>query len=330
MAGEGTRYRGIERTLRLVADLLKGRRHDRRTAAALLDVAEPAAFRQLTAIAKNLPGMVWDTSVSPQALAFDRTKLSNPPEFPAAVAACFGLSLAPLFDGAHQESGMRQAFEYVLGESRRRKVFQDIDRKFTFVRRGGEIALPQRSKELDDLIDDVVHSRTVKMTYRHFGGEVENVTVRPLSLCIYDHQLYLVAESDDRGRYPFRFSRIEAIDEADGEAFVYPPKAEYDAEQLFADSFGVFVNQRIAVENVVVRLAPRWATHARSHRWHLSQRVEILASGEVIVRLCVRVCPELKAWIRSFGPDAVVVEPTELREAIAADFRAAVSKYAIG
>ena len=327
MSGEESRNESTRRPLRLAADLLSGKVHSRVSAAKLLGIGETAAYRQLGVIAEELPGMAWDDATSPRSLSFDRTKLANPPDYLAAVAACFGLSLAPLFEGAHQEGGMRRAFNYVLGQSRRRKVFRDIERKFTFLRGGGESALPERSGLLDDLVEAVLKSTTIRFQYRNFQGEVYEQVAKPLSLGVYDHQLYLLAETDKGTRRPFRFSRIELLDESYGVAFDYPGKAEYDPRQLFADSFGVFVGAGGGVEDVSVKLARKWLTHARSHRWHHSQRVEVLDSGAVMVNLRVRVCPELQAWVLGFGAEAEVMSPDHLRNDVAEQLRLGSDQY---
>lgn len=271
--------------------------------------------------------MEWDTAATPQTLRFDRTRLTDPPDDAAAVAACFGLSLAPLFEGAEQGTGMRRAFDYVLGQAHRRKLFQDIERKFTFVRRGGESALPERSRLLDQLVESVLHSREVAVTYRHFDGSAEDISVRPLSVCIYDHQLYVVGQKRDGARRLLRLSRIEAMLDAQGATFEYPAKTEYDPRQLFADSFGVFIDDRIPVVDVEVKLDSRWTTHARSHRWHSTQKVEVLSSGEVLVRLRVRVCPEVEAWVLGFGEQAEVLKPAALRARVVARLRVAATRY---
>jgi predicted DNA-binding transcriptional regulator YafY len=54
----------------------------------------------------------------------------------------------------------------------------------------------------------------------------------------------------------------------------------------------------------------------RSHRWHRSQE-SFVRVGRVHVRLRVRLCPEVVAWILGFGADVRVIEPSALRRRIA-------------
>ena len=60
--------------------------------------------------------------------------------------------------------------------------------------------------------------------------------------------------------------------------------------------------------HVELKLHKQWTTYAQSHRWHDSQKVEV-AADHVIVRVHVRVCPELEAWILGFGEEAEVLAP---------------------
>jgi predicted DNA-binding transcriptional regulator YafY len=68
--------------------------------------------------------------------------------------------------------------------------------------------------------------------------------------------------------------------------------------------------------DVELKLHKQWTTYAQSHRWHDSQKVEV-AGDHVIVRVHVRVCPELEAWILGFGEEAEVLAPAGLRAKIA-------------
>src|SRR6267142_4395131 len=96
----------------------------------------------------------------------------------------------------------------------------------------------------------------------------------------------------------------------------YPTRNEYDPQQFFAHSFGIFAGDPAPVVHVVLRLNKKWSTYALTHRWHTTQRITV-RPAEVMVELDVRVCPELEAWILGFSEDAEVIEPAGLRDTIA-------------
>ena len=76
------------------------------------------------------------------------------------------------------------------------------------------------------------------------------------------------------------------------------------------------MDEKYPVTRIEVSLAARWSAFVQSHRWHRSQE-SFVRGGRIHVRLRVRLCPEVVAWILGFGPDVRVVEPKALRRRIA-------------
>ena len=210
---------------------------------------------------------------------------------------------------------MRDLVHYVSREALHPERFQDSRRQFVFLVRGGEKALPEKEELLEEVVDAVQRRRGLQIRYRGFDGARQSLRIEPLSLAVYDHQLYVIGRSRGRPTHPYRFSRFEGAEVAGG-SFQYPDKDSYDPERVFADSFGIFVDKRYPIEDIEVTLARRWATFVRSHRWHRSQE-SFLRAGRVHVRLRVRVCPELVSWILGFGPDVRVIGPPPLKQRIA-------------
>jgi predicted DNA-binding transcriptional regulator YafY len=318
MSSEDSRNSSIARPYKLLADLLKGREHDRHSVAKLLGVKPAMANRHIKAALEYLP-LSSRTEGRKRLIRWTASSAMSAPSYATAVAACFGASVWPLFRGSTYEVGIRNALAQVTGRTRRSSTFKHIDRKFWFLSKGGEPALIERSALLDELLEAVLHHRIVAVRYIHFDGEKEVIRVEPLSIVVHDHQLYLVARRPDRLLHPYRFCRMDAVDVLE-EPFVYPNRNEYDPEQVFRDSFGVFLN--LPAEDVEIRVDKRWATYAQTHRWHGSQNVTVDAD-DVRIRLHVRICPELEAWILGFGEHAEVVSPRSLRERITARIRTA-------
>ncbi|MFL5348694.1 MAG: helix-turn-helix transcriptional regulator [Hyalangium sp.] len=321
---EQGRLTRLNRTVQLIEDLLLGKEHDRRTVGARLGLKLAAADRQLAAVA-GLRGVVSERKGRNRVYRFDRTALLEGPKLPTAIAACFGASLAPLFAGTTYETAFREARDLIIRQFRRGGIFRHIERKFVFLSQGGEVSLPDESGQLDDLIDAVLHERRVTFDYQDFDNVVSSRTVKPLSLTVYNHQLYLIGRLEDGAQRAFRFSRIKNAEVTES-TFEYPSRAEYDPEQVFASSFGVFMSDSESVQRVEVSLAPRWATYVRTHRWHRSQNATF-TDKEVRVTLDVHVCPEVEAWVLGFGDEAEVIAPLELRAKVAKKARAMAQRY---
>jgi hypothetical protein len=306
------RSASVDRHFLLFEDLLRGREHDRHTLAARLGV-KPAMAHKLLKAALRLPGVVSKQEGRRLTIRLDTSAIAPAPSYATAVAACFGSSLWPLFEGSTYREGVQHAFRDVIGRTKRKAVFRDIDRKFWFLRRGGEMALLDRSPLLDEIIEAVLHHQVLSVEYTRFTGASQHLRLEPLSVVVHDHQLYVVARDERGSLHPYRFARIRSADVLD-DTFEYPGRSAYDPEQVFRDSFGIFLDK--PVHDVAIALRPQWTTYAQSHRWHDSQKVEVVGD-HVVVRLHVRVCPELEAWILGFGEEAEVLAPAGLRTRIA-------------
>ena len=307
----------IEQTARLVSALLSGRDLTRADAGALIGLRAAAVDRQLEAIGRHLP-LVREKRRGKLHVRIDRSKIAGGRErIPVAttIAACVGASLARLFEGTSFEAGMHDLVHYVSRDAFHPERFQDSRRQFVFLVRGGEKALPENEELLEEVVDALQRRRGLRIRYRGFDGARRTVRIEPLSLAVYDHQLYVIGRPRGGSTHPYRFSRIEAAETAGG-TFQYPDKDSYDPERVFADSFGIAVDEKYPVTRIEVSLAARWSAFVQSHRWHRSQE-SFVRGGRIHLRLRVRLCPEVVAWILGFGPDVRVVEPKALRRRIA-------------
>lgn len=293
MSSESQRSSSVARHLMLAADLLRGRVHDRHSIAARLGVKPAMADRLINAALEHLPGVTAHYEGKKRTIRMDVASLAPEPSYPTAVAACFGASLWPLFEGSTYEAGIRDAASHVIGRTKRKSVFKDIDRKFWFLRRGGEVALLDRAPFLDDVLEAVLQHRAPWVEYLRFSGKVEKLRIEPLSIAVHDHQIYVVGRNHSGRLHPYRFARMRSVEVLE-ETFSYPSRAEYDPKQVFRDSFGVFLN--LPAQDVELRLHGQWAAYARTHRWHDSQVVEVIGN-EVRVRMHVR-C--VRSWRRGF------------------------------
>lgn len=325
MTQRAARYKSIDRTVDVLSALMRGDELDRASIARMGNVKLATADRQIAVLAK-CPGVVEEKRGRRKVLRFDPATCSPPPSFPELVAACLGTSLSRVFEGSAYERTMKDALAYLLARARKRGTFQNVDRKFLFIAQGGEVAFPERSGDLDELVDAVLRSYAVTVEYMHFEGDEEELKLQPLSIAIYDHQLYVIAERDGRP-HPFRFSRMASVMPHTTESFTYPSRAEYDPDQIFRDSFGIFISDTFPLRDVVVRLSGHWAQYAKSHRWHKSQRVTTNADGSANVSFRVKTCPELEMWILSLGEYAEVVKPPELRKRVANKIQAMLRTY---
>jgi predicted DNA-binding transcriptional regulator YafY len=310
----------LDAMLGIVADLLRGDRHSRRTIAQATGKSLPTADRWIEHLQRALPGLRRVREGKTTWLVHDGRQ---PPSASAATGACVAASLGSIFEGSQQERNLKDARDYILRE--RGESYGDLDRKFVLAAHGGEYALPEHGAILDQVVDAVLRSRRLRVEYRHNDGRLEQLLIEPLSLVIYETKFYVLVERDG-GVYPYRFARLARV-EATDEFFQYPPKGQFDPNGLLAQSFGIHIHTTGPSETIEVVLKEPWANYALTHRWHPSQRATRIDNASVRVTLRVPLCREVETWILGFGECATVILPGRLRETVATRLTDAAAKY---
>jgi predicted DNA-binding transcriptional regulator YafY len=313
----------VANLLRVIAELLRGTRHSRQTIASVTQRSLPTADRWIAQIEAQLAPHVRKVREGNTTWLVYQGGAERP-SIKAVVGACLAASVASVFEGSAQERNLKDARDHLL--RLRGETFRDLDRKFFFVTKGGEYALPEKREELDEIIQALLDDRMLRFDYCRNSGEEEHLTIAPLSLVIFDHQFYVLARTDGAGMRAFRFARMAQVDVLTS-TFDYPSKAEFDPKTFFDSLFGIHVSNEQPVEEIEILLGEPWASFAINHRWHRSQRVLRLADGRVQVKLHVRLCPEVVTWALGFGENAFVVGPPELRDTVALRLREAAGQY---
>jgi predicted DNA-binding transcriptional regulator YafY len=310
----------VSTLLAVVADLLRGDRHSRRTIAETTGKSLPTADRWIDQIEATLPNTRRVREGKTTWLLHDGRRLASQS---AAAGACVAAGLGSIFEGSSQERNLKDARDYILRE--RGEVYSDLERKFILAPRGGEYALPEAGANLDEIVEGLMQNARLRFEYRHNDGRSETITIEPLSLVIFEHRFYVLARRDE-GFYPYRFARMIRVEKLD-ETFSYPSKGEYDPRSILAQGFGIHTYGTGPVEDVEVVLSEPWATFALTHRWHPTQRAMRLEGGRTRVTLQVRLCRELETWALGFGEHARVIRPERLADIIASRLKTAANTY---
>ncbi len=173
------------------------------------------------------------------------------------------------------------------------------------------------------LSDAVMGRRTVKMRYRTGRtGEIGDRELDPYRVWYRNGGLYVIGHDHQSGEIrTFAVDRIQAIEASEDR---FEVAADFDFESYTASSFGVIAEP---ATNVRIRFEPAWATYAREHTWHASQRVEELPDGGVLLEMDVGGTSELRSWVLSFGAGAVVLEPEALRSEVRRELALAAARY---
>jgi len=86
---------------------------------------------------------------------------------------------------------------------------------------------------------------------------------------------------------------------------------------------------RDEVYTVKVRISPGWARWVGEKIWHESQKAKKNGDGSLELSFRVAGLDEIKRWVLSFGPEAVVLEPEKLKEMVRKDLSRNLAQYSI-
>lgn len=177
---------------------------------------------------------------------------------------------------------------------------------------------------LDTVMVGIEDRKTVWITYQsERATEPVTYDVQPYRLTRHQGSLYLIGfkvrEAEVR---TWRVDRISAA-ELDQAGFTMPKAQSLDAH--FAASFGIYDGR--GESKVQVRISSARARYVKDKRWHPSQQITPHRDGSLTIEFRVSTTVELKSWLLSFGRDAEVLEPEELRDAIRTELHEALLAY---
>lgn len=146
--------------------------------------------------------------------------------------------------------------------------------------------------------------------------------VEPYFIIFKGRAFYFVAWCRNREEFrTFRVDRVKNIQLLD-EKFIR--KSGINPETYFEDSWLVYNGKPV---EVVIEFRGRAANLILSSTHHSHELVEKTDEGKVIYRVTTLGLEEIKRWILGFGDEAEVIEPIELREAMAEIGGDLVKKY---
>jgi len=149
--------------------------------------------------------------------------------------------------------------------------------------------------------------------------------VSPQRLVHYRDNWYLDAWCHLRdGLRTFAIDAIEQAHELDEPALDVD---EADLDSHFASSYGIFAGA--AEHQAVLRFSAARARYVAAEHWHRDQRGQTLSDGRYELRVPYSNPAELIMDVLKYGPEVEVVDPPELRRAVAERLAEALAVYAV-
>ncbi len=153
--------------------------------------------------------------------------------------------------------------------------------------------------------------------------------IEPYALVLHQGSLYLVAAVCDattpeamRHWKLDRFHRAVVLDQR------FRPRPDFDAQQHFADSLGVYRSG--APAEFVIRFSARAAVWIREDPWHSQQRLEEDSARGATVTIPSAYESEVISRVLAWGADAELLSPAASRAALGQALRQLADRYTGG
>jgi len=191
-------------------------------------------------------------------------------------------------------------------------------------------AAPQPYKQCDQfkeviqqVNEAVMQQKRIEIVYFSMHRrKISRRKVSPYKIWFHGGTFYLIGHCSWAGDVRiFAIDRIKMLHPTE-ERFELPPNFDIDA--FMQHSFGVFNGDPTPV---TIWFASEVAGYVKEKIWHPSQKIRELKDGSVIFSAEVAGTEEIKFWVRSWGPNALVLEPESLREALHTEAALMLERY---
>ena len=186
--------------------------------------------------------------------------------------------------------------------------------------------IPGGAEYAQVVVDAMQQNRVLLVDYKPFQGEKFELYLQPYAMRIYNQRWYVVGRFKESGKIRnIALDRILHMEITD-EVFSLPE--EFDASDYYAHTVGIFVNEELKPQRVVLRTYGVSTEYMRSVPLHHSQR-EIATNGNESsdFEYYLNLTPELTGKLLSKGDWVEVIEPKELREKIKEQAQAIAELY---
>ena len=201
---------------------------------------------------------------------------------------------------------------------------------------------------LGQLYSAIARKKVISFGYRRFQDQAQSfsrVTVYPYQLRQYNNRWFLLCNPIGNAKYPFNPEQIYnyALDRMDGKV-EYVEGMPYidtpvDIDARFDEIVGVTYMKDAKLQDIYFAVRPASVNYIRTKMIHSSQdEVNMETERDFIRRyptlkdckfffISCRPNRELFALFASYGPDVIIIEPTEIRKEIRRMLQEAADNY---
>jgi predicted DNA-binding transcriptional regulator YafY len=180
-----------------------------------------------------------------------------------------------------------------------------------------------RVEHVNEILTALLREERLEITHESVRGGQRGMLFEPYTLLVYKKGLYLAGLSAAHGEVrTLALDGFRDVTWRRGDGFTYP--ANFHPDQLAEGAFGLIKG---APTRARVFFTEKVARFVRRRLWHPTQKFRRVPGG-IELRVDLKGTVEFRSWLLSFGDQAVVRYPPELRDAVRDELRRAWEAYA--
>lgn len=187
--------------------------------------------------------------------------------------------------------------------------------------------IPHGTEYIQTVIDAMQQNKELEITYQSYYANLgETYHLQPYAMKVYNQRWYVVGYIKEKeGIRNIALDRTNDL-RIGSETFMMPE--DFDAEEYYANTVGIFVNDKLKPQKVVIRAYGIQVEYMRSLPLHHTQQ-EIQTKHKEFSDFEYKLCltPELSIHILAMGEKVKVLEPEELRSEIKNRLLATIQNY---
>lgn len=184
-------------------------------------------------------------------------------------------------------------------------------------------AIDETEQFKEKLYKAIQERRKVSMMYNSFSsGGLNRYLIAPYAVMFRKRAWYVIAHVEAYNRVQtFRINRIQSVFNT---YTSYRIPEDFSVQNHMEKSWDI----RLGPEaHVVIEFAPRIAPLIREVRWHSTQKIHENTDGGLRFEATVAGWQEVGWWVLTWGEEAEVIKPTELRDWVAETAEKMASVY---
>ncbi len=180
-----------------------------------------------------------------------------------------------------------------------------------------------KEETIETLTDAILQQKTCLVEYHSFyDDKVKGFKIDPLRFFERNGGLYLFVRTTSFGH--IRLMAVERIVKLTLTEDVFSPPEKFDPDALLEEAFDLVYDDPVTVK---IRFSADQARYIQERRWAKEQKIKKLKDGSIILEMTTSGWWDVKRWVMTFGSEAEVIEPVEMRDDIKADLEATLGLY---